>query len=139
MEWAWWAIKDLNLGPLACEASALTTELIAHEPRFVCNRTAWDFQPYDHRHGKPDRAVAEFDRARYSRQGRSHPPLHRGAAGQRPLADRRRTRRGQNDAGAGAGELLPLLVPTHPIYFGPAPFRRGWHQHIQPDRAAIRF
>ena len=32
MEWAWWAIKDLNLGPLACEASALTTELIAHEP-----------------------------------------------------------------------------------------------------------
>jgi hypothetical protein len=22
----------LNLGPLACEASALTTELIAHEP-----------------------------------------------------------------------------------------------------------
>jgi hypothetical protein len=32
MEWReeWWAIKDLNLGPLACEASALTTELIAH-------------------------------------------------------------------------------------------------------------
>ena len=25
----WWAIEDLNLGPLACEASALTTELIA--------------------------------------------------------------------------------------------------------------
>jgi hypothetical protein len=32
MEGTWWAIKDLNLGPLACEASALTTELIAHEP-----------------------------------------------------------------------------------------------------------
>jgi hypothetical protein len=29
---AWWAIKDLNLGPLACEASTLTAELIAHEP-----------------------------------------------------------------------------------------------------------
>jgi MoxR-like ATPase len=41
----WWAIKDLNLGPLACEASALTTELIAHEPTFVCNRSAGDFQP----------------------------------------------------------------------------------------------
>jgi hypothetical protein len=26
---AWWAMKDLNLRPLACEASALTTELIA--------------------------------------------------------------------------------------------------------------
>ena len=25
----WWAIEDLNLGPLACEASALTTELTA--------------------------------------------------------------------------------------------------------------
>jgi MoxR-like ATPase len=25
----WWAIKDLNLGPLPCEGSALTTELIA--------------------------------------------------------------------------------------------------------------
>ena len=25
----WWAVEDLNLGPLACEASALTTELIA--------------------------------------------------------------------------------------------------------------
>ncbi len=25
----WWAIEDLNLGPLACEASALTAELIA--------------------------------------------------------------------------------------------------------------
>jgi hypothetical protein len=25
----WWAMKDLNLRPLACEASALTTELIA--------------------------------------------------------------------------------------------------------------
>lgn len=27
--WEWWAMKDLNLRPLACEASALTTELIA--------------------------------------------------------------------------------------------------------------
>src|SRR5258708_13881746 len=42
---AWWAIKDLNLGPLACEASALTSELIADEPRFLCNRSTWDFQP----------------------------------------------------------------------------------------------
>ena len=25
----WWAVEDLNLGPLACEASALTAELIA--------------------------------------------------------------------------------------------------------------
>ena len=25
----WWAVEDLNLGPLACEASALTTELPA--------------------------------------------------------------------------------------------------------------
>ena len=25
----WWAIEDLNLGPLACEASALTAELTA--------------------------------------------------------------------------------------------------------------
>ena len=25
----WWAVEDLNLGPLACEASALTTELTA--------------------------------------------------------------------------------------------------------------
>src|ERR1700731_1560841 len=66
MERTWWAIKDLNLGPLACEASALTTELIAHEPDFnigglhasheafsvkvepapdVCNRSDQDFQP----------------------------------------------------------------------------------------------
>ena len=29
----WWAIEDLNLGPLACEASALTTELIARLSR----------------------------------------------------------------------------------------------------------
>src|SRR6266566_4062285 len=119
MEWAWWAIKDLNLGPLACEASALTTELIAHEPMLpewtlsrasfwrapslaapdVCNRSDQDFQPYDHRHGKPDCAVAEFDRARHSRQGRSHPPRHRGDAGQGPPARRRRTWRGQDDAG----------------------------------------
>jgi hypothetical protein len=35
MEWTWWAIKDLNLGPLACEASALTTELIAHELNII--------------------------------------------------------------------------------------------------------
>ena len=28
----WWAIEDLNLGPLACEASALTTELTARVP-----------------------------------------------------------------------------------------------------------
>ena len=27
-----WAIEDLNLGPLACEASALTTELTARVP-----------------------------------------------------------------------------------------------------------
>src|SRR5580704_18519192 len=26
----WWATKDLNLGPLPCEGSALTTELVAH-------------------------------------------------------------------------------------------------------------
>src|ERR1700686_2789739 len=44
-KWEWWAIKDLNLGPLACEASALTTELIAHGPRVVCNRSARYFQP----------------------------------------------------------------------------------------------
>ncbi len=25
----WWAVEDLNLGPLACEASALTAELTA--------------------------------------------------------------------------------------------------------------
>ena len=25
----WWAVQDLNLRPLACEASALTTELTA--------------------------------------------------------------------------------------------------------------
>jgi hypothetical protein len=25
----WWATKDLNLGPLPCEGSALTTELVA--------------------------------------------------------------------------------------------------------------
>ena len=30
---AWWAIKDLNLGPLPCEGSALTTELIARSAR----------------------------------------------------------------------------------------------------------
>ena len=45
MEQVWWAIKDLNLGPLACEASALTTELIARKATFVCNRCATDFQP----------------------------------------------------------------------------------------------
>jgi hypothetical protein len=28
-KFGWWAIKDLNLGPLPCEGSALTTELIA--------------------------------------------------------------------------------------------------------------
>ena len=28
-----WAVEDLNLGPLACEASALTTELTARGPR----------------------------------------------------------------------------------------------------------
>src|SRR6202140_1690539 len=44
-KWEWWAIKDLNLGPLACEASALTTELVAHEPTFVCNRSDRYFQP----------------------------------------------------------------------------------------------
>ena len=34
----WWAIEDLNLGPLACEASALTTELIAQiGSAFNCN------------------------------------------------------------------------------------------------------
>ena len=27
--YGWWAIKDLNLGPLPCEGSALTTELNA--------------------------------------------------------------------------------------------------------------
>ena len=27
----WWATEESNLGPLACEASALTTELAAHE------------------------------------------------------------------------------------------------------------
>ncbi len=31
----WWAIKDLNLGPLPCEGSALTTELIAHKQNLV--------------------------------------------------------------------------------------------------------
>ena len=31
----WWAIKDLNLGPLACEASALTTELIARTSKLA--------------------------------------------------------------------------------------------------------
>ncbi len=31
----WWAIKDLNLGPLPCGGSALTTELIAHKEIFV--------------------------------------------------------------------------------------------------------
>src|SRR5580692_13200329 len=29
----WWATKDLNLGPLPCEGSALTTELVAHAVR----------------------------------------------------------------------------------------------------------
>ncbi len=28
-EGRWWAVQDLNLSPLACEASALTTELTA--------------------------------------------------------------------------------------------------------------
>ena len=27
----WWAVQDLNLWPLACEASALTTELTAQD------------------------------------------------------------------------------------------------------------
>ena len=29
----WWAVEGSNLGPLACEASALTTELTARRPR----------------------------------------------------------------------------------------------------------
>ena len=29
VNFTWWAVEDLNLGPLACEASALTTELTA--------------------------------------------------------------------------------------------------------------
>jgi Flp pilus assembly protein protease CpaA len=32
---AWWATKDLNLGPLPCEGSALTTELVAHRTYFL--------------------------------------------------------------------------------------------------------
>jgi hypothetical protein len=32
---AWWATKDLNLGPLPCEGSALTTELVARSTFFV--------------------------------------------------------------------------------------------------------
>ncbi len=35
----WWAVEDLNLGPLACEASALTAELTAqafHMPTTLC-------------------------------------------------------------------------------------------------------
>jgi hypothetical protein len=31
----WWATKDLNLGPLPCEGSALTTELVAHRTYFL--------------------------------------------------------------------------------------------------------
>src|SRR5271170_6574881 len=35
----WWATKDLNLGPLPCEGSALTTELVAHAVRQFRGRT----------------------------------------------------------------------------------------------------
>jgi hypothetical protein len=31
----WWATKDLNLGPLPCEGSALTTELVARGTDFL--------------------------------------------------------------------------------------------------------
>jgi MoxR-like ATPase len=45
-EWnsGWWAIKDLNLGPLPCEGSALTTELIARTQTQFCNRRACELQ-----------------------------------------------------------------------------------------------
>ncbi len=29
---SWWTMQDLNLRPLQCECSALTAELIVHEP-----------------------------------------------------------------------------------------------------------
>src|SRR5271167_4972865 len=41
---AWWAIKDLNLGPLPCEGSALTTELIAQKGMDFCNRRTEELQ-----------------------------------------------------------------------------------------------
>src|SRR5665811_90018 len=105
----WWAIKDLNLGPLACEASALTTELIARKSSFVCSRSDRDFQPNDHHDGKSHLAVAGKYCTRDSRQGRSDSPLAGGPLGQRPLADRGCARCGQNDPRAGDRQFLPLL------------------------------
>src|SRR5215472_14695977 len=40
----WWAIKDLNLGPLPCEGSALTTELIAPAGLNFCSRRSCELQ-----------------------------------------------------------------------------------------------
>ncbi len=35
----WWAVLDLNQWPLACEASALTTELTAHARRYFTSNS----------------------------------------------------------------------------------------------------
>src|SRR5580704_11433413 len=43
MDGDWWATKDLNLGPLPCEGSALTTELVAHGTYF-CSRRPRELQ-----------------------------------------------------------------------------------------------
>ena len=53
----WWAIEDLNLGPLACEASALTTELIAQiGSASYCNVRICDGQRQGYQpHGGNDR------------------------------------------------------------------------------------
>src|ERR1700686_1695667 len=114
----WWAIKDLNLGPLACEASALTTELIAHKTSFVCSRSHRDFQPHDHGDGKPAYTVTGIHRQSDSRQGRSDPPLTGSSAGQRAPADRGRARGGKDNPGAGHRQFLSLFVPAHPVHFG---------------------
>src|ERR1700730_1903419 len=118
MRGEWWAIKDLNLGHLACEASALTTELIALKTSFVCSRSDRDFQPNGHGSVKPDCTVTSIDCRCNSRQGRSHPSGPGGSPGQGSLADRGRSRSGQDDPGAGAGEFLSLFLPAHPVHFG---------------------
>src|SRR5580704_18569601 len=117
----WWATKDLNLGPLPCEGSALTTELVARAIPFLAEALGiinrWRPSSNEHRSAESVGRIAKRGRARDSRQRRRHRTRHRGAARAWPLAHRRRSRRWQNHARASLGSILPLYVPAHSVHF----------------------
>ena len=141
----WWATKDLNLGPLPCEGSALTTELVARNGpiSFVCSRLfvaegSANCKPTTTAASSPTRRASALDRARREGQGRRDPARADHAARARPPADRRRSRRRQDHSRAGARAIVPLLVPAHSIHLGPAAERRDRRERVQPGGAGIR-